>query len=182
LTTLATPAAWAVAAVAAVVAVAGCSATGHAPAPAHPRATRVARARCLVGAARSLSVCPQSGAAARLPSASFPYLGIRCRIANWTGCDRIGVGVHLARPATLVAVSVDGHLVTLSPPTDPGSDLWQGMLLGVGPRHGPLAVRASHGYWYGEPPVRPRIRVTVYFADGTTATRAGVGYLHPGYG
>jgi hypothetical protein len=119
---------------------------------------------------------------ARLPSASFPYLGIRCHIANWAGCDRIGVGVHLARPAILVTVRVDGHLVTLDKPDDPGTDLWQGMLLGLGPHRGPLAVHARDGYWYGEPPVYPRVRVTAYFADGTTATRAGVGYLHAGYG
>jgi len=123
-----------------------------------------------------------TAAAARLPSASFPYLGIRCHIANWAGCDRIGVGVHLARPAIRVTVRVDGHLVTLDKPGDPGSDLWQGMLLGLGPHHGPLAVHARDGYWDGEPPVYPRVRVTAYFADGTSATRAGVGYLHAGYG
>jgi hypothetical protein len=134
----------------------------------------------LIPIGNSVSGCP--GAGARLPSSSFPYLGIRCRIANWAGCDRIGVGVHLARPAVLVTVEVDGHLVTLSPPTDPESDLWQGLLLGQGPHHGPLAVRARQGYWYGDPPVYPRVRVTAYFADGTVATHAGVGYLHAGYG
>lgn len=121
-------------------------------------------------------------AGAELPSASFPYLGVRCRIANWASCDRIGVGVHLTRPAVRLVVRVAGHVVTLSPPTDPGSDLWQGMLLGVGPHRGPLAVRAHHGYWYGQPPVRPRVRVTAYFADGTAATLAGPDPLHPGYG
>jgi hypothetical protein len=128
----------------------------------------------------SLTGCPSG--AARLPSASFPYLGIACHIPNWARCDRVRIGVHLARPALLVIVQVDGHLVSLSPPTDPGSDLWEGALLGAGPRHGPLAVRARHGYWYGEPAVRPRVRVTAYFADGTAATHAGVGYLHAGYG
>ncbi len=130
----------------------------------------------------SLAGCPQSGGAARLPSASFPYLGIACRVPNAARCDRVRIGVHLARPAILVTVQVAGHVVTLSPPTDPGSDLWEGALLGTGPRHGPLAVRARHGDWYGEPPVHPRVRVTAYFADGTTAARAGVGYLHAGYG
>jgi hypothetical protein len=134
----------------------------------------------LVPVGNSLAGCP--AVSGQLPSASFPYLGIRCHIANWAGCDRIGVGVHLPRPAVLVTVQVDGHLVTLSPPRDPGSDLWEGLLLGMGPRHGPLAVRARHGYWDGEPAVRPRVRVTAYFADGTAAARAGIGYLHAGYG
>jgi hypothetical protein len=118
----------------------------------------------------------------RLPGSAFPYLGIACGVANWAGCDRIRIGVHLGRPANHVTVRVDGRLVTLSPPTGPGDDLWQGTLLGAGPRHGPLAVRSRHGYWYGEPPVHPHLRVTAYFADGTTATRAAAGYLHAGYG
>lgn len=140
-----------------------------------------AAAGCGVGHRRPAPASHHSPSA-RLPSASFPYLGIRCHVANWAGCDRIGIGVHLARPAVLVTVQVDGHLVTLSPPADPGSDLWEGLLLGMGPHHGPLAVRTRHGYWYGEPPVRPGVRVTAYFADGTVATRAGIGYLHAGYG
>ena len=138
------------------------------------------QASLLLPIGNSLAGPPRAGA--WLPSASFPYLGIRCHVANWAGCDRVGVGVHLARPAVLVIVQVDGHAASLSPPSDPGSDLWEGVLLGIGPRHGPLAVHVRHGYWYGEPPVRPRVRVTASFADGTTATHAGIGYLHAGYG
>lgn len=150
---------------------------------AHAFVTLAVPAACaalMAGCGATARSAPQL--AARLPPASFPYLGIRCRIANWARCDRVGVGVHLARPALRVTVRVDGHLLALSPPSDPGSDLWEGVLLGLGPHRGPLAVRALRGYWYGEPPVRPRVRVTAYFADGTTATRAGVGYLHAGYG
>ncbi len=51
-----------------------------------------------------LSGCPRSGSAARLPSASFPYLGIACHTPNWARCDRIRIGVHLSRPAILVTV------------------------------------------------------------------------------
>lgn len=90
--------------------------------------------------------------------------------------------MHLTRPARAVTVRVDGHLVVLHPPSDPGSDLWEGMLVGLGPHRGPLAVRAQHGYWVGEPPVRARVRVTAYFADGSSAARAGIAYLHAGYG
>ncbi len=146
----------------------------------HVSAPGLPAAPLLLTLADSRAGCPRAGE--RLPSASFPYLGIACHIANWARCDRIRIGVHLRPPAILVTVRVDGHLVTLSPPPDPGDDLWQGALLGTGPRHGPLAVRARHGYWYGEPPVHPRVRVTAYFADGTAATRAGIGYLHAGYG
>lgn len=130
----------------------------------------------------SLAGCPEAGSGARLSAASVPYLGIACGVANGAGCDRVRIGVHLARPAVLVTVQVDGRLVTLSPPPDPSSDLWEGALLGAGPRHGPLAVRARHGRWYGEPPVCARVRVTAYFTDGTRASRAGIAGLHAGYG
>jgi hypothetical protein len=133
-------------------------------------------------AARPAPTPERPATASRLPSRSFPYLGIACHIANWARCDRIRIGVHLARPAVRVTVQVDGRLVNLTPPPDPGDDLWEGALLGAGPRHGPLRVRARHGYWYGEPPVYARVRVTAYYADGTTATHADVGYLHAGYG
>ena len=183
--------------VACVSLITGCGAAGHPPTG--PRGSPVSQAPCVgAAAARPLTAdtlgvyragavpfppCPRRQSIARaLPAASFPYLGIRCRVANWAGCDRVGVGVHLARPAIRVTVRVDGRVITLSPPTDPGSDLWQGVLLGLGPHRGPLAVRAHHGYWYGEPPVRPRVRVTAYFTDGTAAARAGLGYLHAGYG
>jgi hypothetical protein len=118
----------------------------------------------------------------RLPDASFPYLGVACAVANRVGCDRVRIGVHLQQPAVLVTVRVDGRLVTLSPPPDRGDDLWQGALMHAGLRRGPLAVHAVDGYWAGQPAVRPRIRVTAYFADGSVATRAGTGYLHAGYG
>jgi hypothetical protein len=148
----------------------------------HVRVAGAPAATLLVPVGNSLSGCPSTNFAARLPSASFPYLGVACGAPSRVNCDRIGVGVHLRRPAILVTVQIDGRLVTLSPPPDPGDDLWQGALLGAGPRHRPLAVHARHGYWYGEPPVYPRVRVTAYFADGTSASRAGIGYLHAGYG
>ncbi len=122
---------------------------------------------------------PRPGA--RLPDASFPYLGIRCHVANWAGCDRVGIGVHLARRAQRVTVAVDGHVVRLTPPSG-GSDLWEGLLFGMGPRHGALAVRTRDGYWYGTPEVYARVRVTAYFAGGARATLAGTDLLHPGYG
>lgn len=134
----------------------------------------------LIPIGNSLAGCPTSGG--RLPGAAFPYLGVACGVANRVGCDRVRIGVHLRRPATLVIVKVDGRLVTLSPPPDPGDDLWEGALVHAGLRRGPLAVHAVRGHWFGEPAVRPRIRVTAYMADGTVATRSGIGYLHAGYG
>ena len=156
----------------------------HAPGCARLRISVLGQrpASLLLPIGNSLSGCPDAGSGARLSAASLPYLGIACGVANRAGCDRVRIGVHLARPAVLVTVQVDGRLVTLSPPPDPGGDLWQGALLGAGPRHGPLAVHARHGHWYGEPPVYARVRVTAYFTNGTRASLAGIAGLHAGYG
>jgi hypothetical protein len=148
----------------------------------HVRAYGEPAAPLIIPVGNSLAGCPPSSGATRLPDASFPYLGVGCGVANRIGCDRVRIGVHLRRAAVLVTVQVEGRVIALSPPEDQGDDLWQGALLHAGLRHGPLAVRAVDGYWYGEPAVRPRVRVTAYFADGSAATHAGIGYLHAGYG
>ncbi|MGZ4167599.1 MAG: hypothetical protein ACXVR1_00525 [Solirubrobacteraceae bacterium] len=122
--------------------------------------------------------------AGRLPASALPYLGVACGVPDWTGCDRVRIGVRLGRRATRVTVSIGGRLARLSPPPVPGDDLWEGALLHAGLRRGPLAVHPtdSGGYWYGTPEVYPRVRVTAYFPDRTRWTRAGTVLLHPGYG
>jgi hypothetical protein len=79
-------------------------------------------------------------------------------------------------------VRLAGRTVTLSPPSDPRSDLWLGYLDDAGLRHGPLAVQARGGRWYGEPLVTPRVGVTVFFSDGTIAMLVGDEQLHAGFG
>jgi hypothetical protein len=120
----------------------------------------------------------------RLPASAEPYLGVACGVPNWTGCDRVRVGVHLAVRATRVTVSIEGRLISLRPPPDPGDDLWEGVLSHAGLRSGPLAVRPtdSGGYWYGSPEVDSRVSVTAYLPDGSRTTRTDTDPLHPGYG
>jgi hypothetical protein len=73
-------------------------------------------------------------------------------------------------------------MVTLSPPSDPGSNIWLGYLINAGLGHGPLAVRAHRGRWTGEPIVAPRVVLRVVFLDGTVGTLQGPSQLHPGFG
>ena len=107
----------------------------------------------LVPIGNTLSGCPDAKAPRRLGASAFPFLGVACGQPNSIACDRVGVGVNIAR-ATLVIVEVAGRFVTLSPPTDaPNDHLWLGYLYGAGLRHGPLDVRISpHATrWFGSP-------------------------------
>lgn len=120
----------------------------------------------------------------RLGAASTPFLGVACSGPNSIACDRVGIGVHLRRPATLVVAQIAGRLVTLSPPTDPSDDLWLGYLLDAGLRHGRLNVPipARTHLWLGSPEVFAPVRVVAFFPDGRAAARSATVLLHPGFG
>jgi hypothetical protein len=136
----------------------------------------------LIPIGNSLRRCPNRLRSHRLSSRALPYLGVSCPVGNVITCDRVGVSVSLHRPAALVVVRLAGRTVTLSPPLDPRSDLWLGYLDDAGLRHGPLAVQTRGDKWYGEPFVTPRVVVTVFFSDGTSAMLAGEAQLHAGFG
>jgi hypothetical protein len=136
----------------------------------------------LIPIGNSLRGCPAPRT--RLSYAWSPFLGVACGKPNWIGCDRIGIGVYARQPAALVAVRVAGRTVTLSPPS-PGSNLWQGYLLGAGPAHGPLRVRPVPGtrLWFGSPELYPHTRVIVVLADGHGASTGDTTVLlRPGFG
>jgi hypothetical protein len=136
----------------------------------------------LIPIANSLSGCPGRAGGHRVGLSALPYLGVSCPVGNLITCDRVGIGVSLRQPAVLVTVQVAGRTVTLSPPSDPRSDLWLGYLYDAGLRHGPLRVQAHGDYWYGEPFVTPRIVLAVFFADGTVTEIVGNDQLHAGFG
>jgi hypothetical protein len=138
----------------------------------------------LIPIGNTLRGCPVTGAMQTLGAGVTPFLGVSCPVPSSIVCDRVGIGVHLRRVATLVMVQVAGRLVTLSPPTDPPDDLWLGYLFDAGLRHGPLRVQiaANAHLWFGSPEVYPRVRVTVFFPNGRAATRSALVLLHPGFG
>jgi hypothetical protein len=108
-------------------------------------------------------------------------VGVACPTPNSVRCDRVGVGVEVPTPATLVTAAVDGRLVTLNPP-DRGSNLWQSYLYGAGLGHGALNTHAVLGSWIGNPPVVVHVRVTVFRPDGTAGQVSETMNLHPGFG
>lgn len=138
----------------------------------------------LIPIGNSLRDCPTTGAMPKLGAGATPFLGVSCPVPNSIACDRVGIGVHLCRAATLVMVRVAGRLVTLSPPLDPPDDLWLGYLFDSNLRRGPLKVLtpANGHLWFGSPEVHPRVRVTAFFPNGRAATRRTSVRLHPGFG
>lgn len=138
----------------------------------------------LIPIGNTLRGCPVTGTRQTLGAAATPFLGVSCRVPNSIACDRVGIGVHLRRTATLVAVQIAGRLVTLSPPLDPPDDLWLGYLYDAGLRHGPLKVHipANGHLWFGSPELYPRVRVIAFFPTGRAATRSASVLLHPGFG
>ena len=136
----------------------------------------------------SLRGCPTADRTAPLSSAALPYVGVACREANSIACDRVGVGVRPHRPATLIVVQLAGRIVALSPPEPPDNprvdDLWLGYLYGAGLRHGPLDVHLAPGgvFWFGNPGVYPRVRVTAFFPDGGASSIAATVSLSAGFG
>jgi len=139
----------------------------------------------LIPVGNSLWGCPPARDARRLRESAEPFLGVACGVPNSISCDRVAVGVNLARAAMLVMVNVAGRWVTLSPPTDgPPDQLWLGYLYNAGLRRGPLDVgippRATR--WFGTPEVYPPVALEVFFADGTVGTLAVRGFLHAGFG
>lgn len=133
----------------------------------------------------SLRGCAHGRAPAPLGPGWAPFLGVACGAPNRMTCDRIGIGVWASGPAAAVIVSVAGRLVTLSPPA-PGDRgrLWQGYLLGEGPAHGALRVRADRRRrWFGTPELHPRVQVTAILPNGQRATGSPLHVLlHPGFG
>jgi hypothetical protein len=138
----------------------------------------------LIPIGNTLRYCAAMRPTRTLGEAALPFLGVSCPVGNSIACDRVGVGVHLRRTATLVVVQVAGRILTLSPSVDGHDDLWLGYLFDAGLRHGPLMVRtpANAHVWFGSPEVHPRVRVTAFFPNGQSAARTATVLLHPGFG
>jgi hypothetical protein len=132
----------------------------------------------------TLHGCPNASAGTQLSRASLPFLGVSCRVPNSIACDRVGIGVRLDRPATLVTVQLAGRLISLTPPSDPPDSLWLGYLSNAGLRRGPLDVHVAAGttLWFGNPSVYARVGVNAFFPNGTVATLTATDFLHPGFG
>lgn len=116
--------------------------------------------------------------------ASAITVGVACRVPNWIGCDRVGIGVWLWQPAAAVVAGIAGRWATLSRPRGARGGLWQGYLYGVGPHRGPLRPHLAAGveFWSGVPAVVFSLRLVALFPDGSTHALTTRVYLHPGFG
>lgn len=131
----------------------------------------------------TLRGCPTERSRRALGTGAEPFLGVACHPTNSIGCGRVGVDVSLKPTAALVTVEIAGQLVTLTRP-DPPSDLWSGYLYTASLRRGPLDVHipAHRKLWFGEPQVHPRVRLTVFFANGRVTSAEFADSLHAGSG
>ncbi|HEY1274352.1 MAG TPA: hypothetical protein VGF25_05560 [Thermoleophilaceae bacterium] len=121
-----------------------------------------------------------------VPLARAPYMGVSCDgRPNWIGCDRVGLYVYLARRVDRLRASIEGREVPMHP-AGGGPDArynWQGFLQPAGLIEGPPKVKPERGrYWFGKTPVSGRVRLTVYDAEGDSATRTLRLPLAAGYG
>jgi hypothetical protein len=142
----------------------------------------------LVVAVAWLAACGGDGSPKlTVPLARAPYMGVSCDgRANWIGCDRVGLYVYLDRHVARVRASIEGRAVRMRPARG-GLDArnnWEGFLRPAGLIAGPLKVEPDRGryYWFGKTPVSGRVRVTVYDADGDSATETLRVQLGAGYG
>ncbi len=130
-------------------------------------------------------------AARRLGLTYGPYLGVACRKAGSTACDRVDLDLVLRRDARAVTAWVGGRALVMRTPglhTGRAGRDWVGYLDRVGlrrpdsPFHVP--VRASSPVaWAGSPSLYFRVRMEITYPDETTATGTLPHvFLSPGWG
>jgi hypothetical protein len=145
--------------------------------------------RALISIALTMarSTRPSQSAKLTVPLARAPYMAVSCDgRPNWIGCDRVGLYVYLNRPVARLEASIEGRELPMR--SGPGGadsrNNWEGFLRPAGLIDGPLKVRPDRGrlYWFGKTPVFARVRLTIFSADGESATRVMKLPLAAGYG
>ena len=120
------------------------------------------------GALYSRALGAPPGTVLRSPGELFsqlPYMGVRCGVANWIGCDSVGLAVWLRHPADAVRATIAGRAFPLSqwgdergaaiPRRDFDGRLWHA---GITTR---IGVRSAGGYWDGSGTPSPVVEVLV---------------------
>jgi hypothetical protein len=141
---------------------------------------------------------PHPGEGSLAPTAVFsgqPTMGIACGVPNWAGCDRVGLEVGLARPATVIA-TFGGHRLRLDDPRwsyvvrpslQPGSSLqplyvYAGFLQAAG-LTGRLQVHPrADGRWFGRNAPSPLVQFRIDYASGQVVNTHWRVSLRPGWG
>lgn len=146
----------------------------------------------MIAASEALRFGRPAGRALRRLAVTYgPYIGVRCRQANSTRCERIGIDIVLKKPVVHVSAWIAGRRISLTTPGlhdgVRGKD-WVGFLAnaGLAKKGSPLYIHPNgrnSGIWGGNPPVYVPIRVAVTYADGhrRSGTFPHV-FLSPGWG
>lgn len=131
-------------------------------------------------AAPATSVPGPAGALAESPAVVFsqaPYMGVRCRVANWIGCDAVGLAIWLKHPADLVTASIDGRPLAVDRRGDQpiaatrrGTE-FDGYLRPAGIESS-MHVRPVPGTstWYGNPATSASVRLLIDYGRGRYVT------------
>jgi hypothetical protein len=124
-----------------------------------------------------------------------PFMGITCGAANWAGCDRVGLEVGVARPATITA-TIAGHQLRLDDPQwshvvrpnlQPGSSL-QTLYVYAGFLHATGLTKRLHvhpranGRWFGQRAPSPLVHFRIDYASGQVVKTQQRVLLRPGWG
>ena len=110
------------------------------------------------------------------PLARPPEVGVACRVANSTRCDRLGVAVWPRGPASRVTAWVDGRRAVLRPGAF-GPGTWGGWV-----HHARLRRLVGRDRWLGDPPRSVVVRVVVVRRSGRAQTTRARVALRPGWG
>jgi hypothetical protein len=146
----------------------------------------------LVEASRGLRGASAAGPGAKRLGVTYgPYLGVRCRRANHVGCDRVGIDVVLAAPASSVtAVVAHRRLRLRTPGLHSGARYrdWVGTFerAGLQRASSPFHVDGygpAQAIWAGSPAVYVPLRLQVAFRDSRRAgAKFPAVFLSPGWG
>jgi hypothetical protein len=118
-----------------------------------------------------------------------PYMGVACHVPNWIACDRVGLAVWLARPATITA-TIGGASFRLDDPnwsyaTRTGEKplyVYAGFLQPAGLTTRLHVARAGGATWLGADAPSPLVRFRIEYGDGrVVVVRQHVG-LNAGWG
>jgi hypothetical protein len=143
-------------------------------------------ALALLTAVPAAAAAHPAGGAPALP-ARAPYLGVACPQANSIRCDRLGLAVWLARPATAVSATIAGRPLRLHRgwAAGHGARAWTGYLQPAGLLgDGPLRITPDRGrfFWQGSHPKRVRVVVRVRGPGGAMRVRSLDVWLAAGWG
>jgi hypothetical protein len=118
-----------------------------------------------------------------------PYMGVSCHVPNSVACDRVGLSVWLARPASVTA-TIAGTPLRLNDPrwshvARQGGKLlymYAGFIRPAGITSRLHVTPTGQAQWLGAHSPRPLVHFRIEYGDGDVVTTQERVVLHPGWG